>query len=83
MADEPTSPETPNPEEPASTVDAPAEPGSESPQEPSAATGESAENPAPSSGRNHPKSQNCQRNQNSGPRAGVWRGRRHQRARCR
>lgn len=67
MADEPTSPETPNPEEPASTVDAPAEPGSESSQEPSASTGESAENPAPSSEETIPKAKTAKEAKTLGP----------------
>ena len=67
MADEPTSPETPNPEEPASTVDAPTGAGAESPQEPSAATGESAENPAPSSEETVPKAKTAKEAKTLGP----------------
>ena len=65
MADEPTSPETPNPEEPASTVDASAETGAESPQEPSAATG--AESPAPSPEETIPKAKTAKEARTLGP----------------
>ncbi|MGB1673977.1 MAG: hypothetical protein ACPHRA_12210, partial [Limisphaerales bacterium] len=62
MADEPTSPETP-----ASTVDASTGAGAESPQEPSVATGESAENLAPSSEETIPKAKTAKETKTLGP----------------